>query len=429
MVKLGRPLPILAFIVLAVGSLPTKAAEVLYLETVDWVPTARVLAVPTSYVIASSYVVPTTYAFPTVYATAYVAETAMYTPTTYLEPSYYETRFRRRGLFGRRLVETTRAYYMPTTAYYPTTYYYPTTFSSRVFRDAAVIPTEYVVPTEYVTTSSSACCGEVVVAQAPTIRSMPSSQAPIESRPAPPAVSQRSRPSRIESRPADEDSISSDVDAVPELPARESRPEAVRPNPAQVESPPAPQLPSRDQSTARPSTPAAPKPSTSAPASGGGAGTGGGSTPARPKPAAGSTPANSTEPPLAPAEDPDLQPAPTDTGSRPLKRDSQKPVFPSTRSLRSEYRNVLFGRVKSRDTNDPEDGVRVTLASRMNAYQDRVTLTDAFGRFAVKVPDGDWTVNVTMPSGRSYPVSDITVSNGLITDENGRDIPSLVITR
>ena len=55
--------------------------------------------------------------------------------------------------------------------------------------------------------------------------------------------------------------------------------------------------------------------------------------------------------------------------------------------------------------------------------------TDAVGRFAVKVPDGDWTVKVTMPSGRVYAVSQITVSNGAITDDSGRDIPSLVITR
>jgi DNA-binding cell septation regulator SpoVG len=90
---------------------------------------------------------------------------------------------------------------------------------------------------------------------------------------------------------------------------------------------------------------------------------------------------------------------------------------------------VLFGRVKARDNDEPEEGVRVTISSRMNAYEDRVTLTDAFGRFAVKIPDGDWSVNVTMPSGRAYSVSQITVSNGLINDDIGRDIPSLVITR
>jgi hypothetical protein len=90
---------------------------------------------------------------------------------------------------------------------------------------------------------------------------------------------------------------------------------------------------------------------------------------------------------------------------------------------------VLFGRVKARDSNEPEEGVRVTLRNRTNAYADRLALTDAFGRFAVKVPDGDWTVNVTMPSGRAYSVSQIIVSNGLISDDAGRDVPSLVITR
>jgi hypothetical protein len=73
--------------------------------------------------------------------------------------------------------------------------------------------------------------------------------------------------------------------------------------------------------------------------------------------------------------------------------------------------------------------VRVTISSRTGAFEDKVALSDHFGRFAVGIPDGDWVVNVTMPSGRVYPVSELTVSNGLITDTVGRDIPSLVITR
>ena len=122
---IGLRLPILAVLVLASSSVPTRA-QVLYLETADWLPTASVLALPTSYVVAGTYAVPTSYTIPTVYATAYVTESALLAPTTYVAPTYYETRFRRGGLFGRRLVETTRAYYLPTTAYYPTTYYYPT---------------------------------------------------------------------------------------------------------------------------------------------------------------------------------------------------------------------------------------------------------------------------------------------------------------
>ena len=47
----------------------------------------------------------------------------------------------------------------------------------------------------------------------------------------------------------------------------------------------------------------------------------------------------------------------------------------------------------------------------------------------VRLKDGDWTVNVTMPSGRVYPVSRIRVSNGQIMDPQGNRIPSLEITR
>jgi hypothetical protein len=106
----------------------------------------------------------------------------------------------------------------------------------------------------------------------------------------------------------------------------------------------------------------------------------------------------------------------------------KKPVL-TPRTLRSDYRNVLFGRVKTRDTGEPEEGVRITLSNRGGAFEDKTTMSDAFGRFTVRVPDGDWTVKVTMPSGRVYSVSQITVSNGYITDNIGRDIPSLVITR
>src|SRR3954451_21574047 len=125
--SIGLRLPILAMLVLASSPVPGRADEVLYLETADWIPTSSVLALPTAYVVPSSYV------FPTTYATAYVTEPSVvvpttyvpttYLPTTYVAPAYYETRLRRRGLFGRRLVETNRAYYIPTTAYYPTTYY------------------------------------------------------------------------------------------------------------------------------------------------------------------------------------------------------------------------------------------------------------------------------------------------------------------
>jgi hypothetical protein len=91
--------------------------------------------------------------------------------------------------------------------------------------------------------------------------------------------------------------------------------------------------------------------------------------------------------------------------------------------------SLLKGRVRSSVSAEPQSGVRITVSSRTNAYEDRVVRSDESGRFALRVPDGDWTVNVTMPSGRVYPVYRITVSGGSIIDDQGRDVPALVIDR
>jgi hypothetical protein len=100
-----------------------------------------------------------------------------------------------------------------------------------------------------------------------------------------------------------------------------------------------------------------------------------------------------------------------------------------TQNLRASFRNVLIGVVQSSASGEPEEGVRLTLTNPSDRRLAKVTSTDAFGRFAVCLADGDWTVNVTMPSGRVYAVSQLRVSNGQITDSLGRRIPSLEITR
>ncbi len=117
---------------------PGPAQEVLYLEAVDWTPTASSLTMPTSCVAAGAYVFPTSYAAPTVYATAYLTDSAPVTPTTYLAPSYY----------------------------------YPTTFRSSAIVDAAVMPTLYA------RTTSTRCCGEVV--DTPIVRDLLASSEPAE---------------------------------------------------------------------------------------------------------------------------------------------------------------------------------------------------------------------------------------------------------
>ena len=258
------------------------------------------------------------------------------------------------------------------------------------------------IPTMYASTTSARCCGEVV--DTPIVRDLPASSEPARSTV---AASPAARSNRLEQPP--------------------------------IELPPAPQLPRREQSTVR-STPSA---RTSAKPAAQGQGVSDLDTvtdPAaelksttRPGPPASAAPASGAEVPrpVAPTEGEELQPdldqtAPRTSGQR---RDSQRPVPTTPRFIRPELRNVLVGRVKARGTSEPEEGVRVSISNRQNTSERREALTDAFGRFAIRVPDGDWTVSVTMPSGRVYSVSQIIVTNGQITDEIGRDVPSLVITR
>jgi len=92
-------------------------------------------------------------------------------------------------------------------------------------------------------------------------------------------------------------------------------------------------------------------------------------------------------------------------------------------------RSLLEGTVIDSESQEAEEGVRVILSNRSGAFTDRILTTNNLGQYAVRLPDGDWTVKVTMPSGRVYAVSELTISNGKIVDDRGRDIPSLTIRR
>ncbi len=109
------------------------------------------------------------------------------------------------------------------------------------------------------------------------------------------------------------------------------------------------------------------------------------------------------------------------------RRQVQRPAF-STRT-RPEFRNVLFGVVQSSSDGQPEEGVRVSVTNANDPNRGKSTVTNAFGRFSMRLYDGDWNVNVTMPSGRVYSVSQLRVNEGQITDSLGRRVPSLEITR
>jgi hypothetical protein len=428
----GFWLPVLAVTVWASSAGSDARADEYWVETVDWLPTSTVRVLP------SSYIVPTSYIAPTVYSTAYVVDRPL-TPTSYVVPSYYETRFRR-SLFGRRLIPTGRTYYTPTTLvtssqYFPTTVYYPTSyFVPTTYR--TVLPTvldRSVVATEYVRESSACCPDATPVAMAPTRAIAPersSSSAEV-----------RSRRPEVQSEPQYEDddpALSSDVpEPTPAPPAPAARPRTPQTNPSIRQPAEAPKA-AETKAAETPKAVETPGPAQEP----------GGSppdvppaerrdTPPRPDDAAKAadptTPSLAPDKPKAPAGDDDylngLAPAPTIPDDAEIRSESRKPVFDPSRAFRTSTRNVLFGRVRERETREPEENVRVVLSSRTRAFDDKEAWTDAFGRFAVRVPDGDWTVKVTMPSGRVYAVSEITVSNGEVSDERGRDIPSLTITR
>jgi hypothetical protein len=133
------------------------------------------------------------------------------------------------------------------------------------------------------------------------------------------------------------------------------------------------------------------------------------------------------EPPIVPAPPADAGPSqlPLDlpVPGETIMRKAQRPV------LGTPGINVLNGVVKSGDTGERVEGASVRLTSRLGQFPDRTVETDAYGRFAVRLQDGEWDVQVPMPSGRVYVVSRLTVTNGKIVDDQGRNIPSLVITR
>ena len=110
------------------------------------------------------------------------------------------------------------------------------------------------------------------------------------------------------------------------------------------------------------------------------------------------------------------------------RRESLRPIYPITRTLRPELRNVLVGRVES-DSGDPQGEVSVSVTRADNTSIRRVGMTNAFGTFAIRLTDGEWTVSVRMPSGRLYPVRSVTVSNGKIVDnQEGREVRNLIIS-
>jgi hypothetical protein len=403
-----------------------------YGETVYLFPTTTTVSVPTTYVatstvVPSSYLLPTAFVVPSYYPTAYIANDVVLAPTTYVQTQYRQSLIGR--LFGRaRLVErsvvATYPAYVPTIftspVYSPTTYVYsPTTYS--VAR--AYAPTVFDSPVTYETaylTSPASPCDEVVSSWRVPVREAPSLRAPGLS------ASQGSK--KVESQAADDSTISSNV--VPEpgayttLPNRGGTEETAKgKSTSEAETPPPPPVAEAPPEKAATNKGAATKGAATKDAVTKDAVTknkDAGSAKAAPE----ATPKTQVKPPVLQDDSP-IERAPGDTS----RREVQKPLYATNTGPR-ERRNILFGKVESSAGGQPEEEVRVIVSSRSNRAIRHEGMSDAYGRFAIKLSDGDWTVNVTMANGRVFPVSQITVSGGKIYDQReGLEVPSLIITR
>jgi hypothetical protein len=406
----GFRLPLLAAFASASVGLFVWATDRTYGDTLVVLPTGATVSVSSPYVIPTSYVVPSRYLIPSYVDTAYsVSPTVSLWPTGYIETTY------RRGLFGRQWVVERPVIASYATAYVPTTYvssYVPTTYVSSYVPTTYVssyVPTRYVTPTYYstgyrvrtyrpttytysptiyetaYTTAADLCCpGEVVVDS--TVRSMPQSSGSRE----------------VQSRSLDEQGINSFVDTpLPEdMRQRRSTAQGAQGTGAQTKA-------NTNSADSPPKPPAAAPPKND------------------PAKNAGGVPATKKADPAAEESEPiDLRKAPEDDGV--LRRDSLRPNYARVRS--AARRNVLFGTVET-DNGDARSEVPVTVINRNNNAIRHGGVSNAFGGFAIPVPDGEWIVGVTMPSGSMQSVRSITVTGGKVMDnQEGREVQNLIIS-
>ena len=94
----------------------------------------------------------------------------------------------------------------------------------------------------------------------------------------------------------------------------------------------------------------------------------------------------------------------------------------------AERRNILFGTVET-EAGQPLGEVPVTVVNRNGSSIRHNGVSDAFGSFAIRVPDGQWIVRVTMPSGNMQTVRNITVTGGKVMDNlELREVQNLIIS-
>jgi hypothetical protein len=117
-------------------------------------------------------------------------------------------------------------------------------------------------------------------------------------------------------------------------------------------------------------------------------------------------------------------------GAEAARRDAMRPAFGNARARGvSIARSVLGGRVLSAVSGLADKDVMVTASDARGRFRDRNVTTDANGRFAMILPEGDWTVSVLKPDGKGRVDYEVTVAGGIITDTTGQEITALSINR
>ena len=380
----------------SIASLTGSTSADVYVETA-YLPTSSILS---TSLLPTSYVVPTAY-FPTSYlpTSAVIASDPIVsaTSTTYVRRSFFRPR---------RLIERTYTSYglSPTTylstgsTLLPTSYSMASTplFLTAYVTRSSLLPTSYlssysIAPTSYVIDNG-------VIATSATSSSYPcettSTPAPRVTRStAPRAMSEGINDSVITSVPSTGPSTNErrPQGMVSSTPAsEEGMPSNVAPAPPKDPIPPPAVVPGARQETPPPSQPLD-----------------------EPKP------------------DSIKLPEPGRSGSLPPPQVNETSLLRSARRPSYDGRNILRGRVVSAESRRPEEGVTVVVSNMTKNYVDRPAMTDADGEFKVSLPDGDWLVKVTMPSGKVYSVGRdyVTAGNGRVVDASGRNVAEFLITR
>ncbi len=427
----GIRLPLLAALACASVGLFVWATDRSYGDTVYVLPTRATVSVSTPYVIPTSYVVPSSYVFPSYIESSYTVSPAVsLLPTGYIETTY------RRGLFGRRWVverPVVAAYstaYLPTTyvsSYVPTTYvaptYYSTSYRVRSYRPTSYyLPTTYYRPTTYsyiptvyetaYSTPADICCDEVVADS--TVRTVPQSSGG--------AYAPSRGAKEVQSGSMEGDAYDSYVNTpLPGEPGTQRstlRGDAATKAQSKIDT----------NGADSPPNPPSATPADAAESKAAAKGSSGGTQKNAPSQKSGGTPeskkANTPAAPADNSENIDLRPAPGDGGV--LRYESQRPNYARLRG--ADRRNVLFGTVETEDGR-PRGEVPVIVVNRSRSSIRHNGVSDAFGGFAIHVPDGQWTVRVAMPSGSTQAVRDITVTNGTIMDNaEAVEVRNLIIS-